>query len=85
MPTPREHKTVQARILTYAQDIGWTFVPRGEAEQRDCRKSPQMTYFVPNMPKYFRIFTDWVEPMKKSRKKGRIGAKKPGHDLGIVL
>ena len=23
MPAPGEHKTVQARILQYAQDIGW--------------------------------------------------------------
>ena len=34
MPKPGEHKTVQSRILTYAQEIGWTFVPRGEAEMR---------------------------------------------------
>jgi len=34
MPTPSEHKTVQARILEYAEGIGWTFVPRGEAERR---------------------------------------------------
>ena len=34
MPTPGEHKTVQARILGYAEAIGWTFVPREEAEQR---------------------------------------------------
>ena len=34
MPTPSEHKTVQARILEYAGDIGWTLVPRDEAEQR---------------------------------------------------
>jgi type I restriction enzyme R subunit len=34
MPKPGEHKTVQARILQYAQDIGWSFVPRAEAEQR---------------------------------------------------
>ena len=34
MPTPTEHKTVQARILGYAQDIGWTFVSRDDAEQR---------------------------------------------------
>ncbi|MGB5467093.1 MAG: hypothetical protein WBM84_13530, partial [Sedimenticolaceae bacterium] len=34
MPTPGEHKTVQARILEYAEAIGWTFVPREEAEQR---------------------------------------------------
>ena len=34
MPSPTEHKTVQARILQYAQEIGWIFVPRDEAEQR---------------------------------------------------
>ncbi len=34
MPTPGEHKTVQARILQYAQEIGWTFVPRAGAEAR---------------------------------------------------
>src|SRR6266542_3350671 len=31
---PGEHKTVQGRILAYAQEIGWTYVPRGEAEKR---------------------------------------------------
>ncbi len=31
---PGEHKTVQARILAYAQEIGWTYVPRGRAEKR---------------------------------------------------
>ena len=34
MPTPGEHKTVQARILEYAEAIRWTFVPREEAERR---------------------------------------------------
>lgn len=34
MPTPSEHKTVQARILGYAEAIGWTLVTREEAEQR---------------------------------------------------
>ncbi|UST58293.1 HsdR family type I site-specific deoxyribonuclease [Pseudomonas moraviensis] len=34
MAMPSEHKTVQARILAYAQEIGWIFVPRGEAETR---------------------------------------------------
>lgn len=34
MPSPTEHKTVQARILQYAQDIGWKYVPRVEAEKR---------------------------------------------------
>jgi type I restriction enzyme, R subunit len=31
---PSEHKTVQARIIAYAQEIGWTYVRRGEAERR---------------------------------------------------
>jgi len=34
MSKPGEHKTVQARILAYAQEIGWTIVPREEAEKR---------------------------------------------------
>ena len=34
MPTPAEHKTVQARILAYAEAVGWTIVSREEAEQR---------------------------------------------------
>jgi len=34
MPVPGEHKTVQARILAYVQEIGWTYVPRAEAEAR---------------------------------------------------
>ena len=34
MPSPNEHKTVQARILAFAQEIGWAFVQRGEAERR---------------------------------------------------
>ena len=34
MPKPGVHKTVQSRIFKYAEDIGWTFVSREEAEQR---------------------------------------------------
>ncbi len=34
MAKPTEHKTVQGRILKYAQEIGWTFVPREEAQRR---------------------------------------------------
>jgi type I restriction enzyme R subunit len=34
MPIPGEHKTVQARILEYAEAIGWTLVPCEEAERR---------------------------------------------------
>ena len=39
MPAPGEHKTVQARILQYAQEVGWRFVTRTEAEQRRGMKS----------------------------------------------
>ena len=34
MATPTEHKTVQARILKYAQEIGWTYAPCAEEEKR---------------------------------------------------
>ena len=34
MPAPGEHKTVQARILHYAQEIGWKYVSRADAEVR---------------------------------------------------
>jgi type I restriction enzyme, R subunit len=43
MPTPSEHKTVQARILQYAQEIGWTFVLRTEAEARRGFKAERLT------------------------------------------
>lgn len=33
-PKPTEHKSVQARILKYAQEIGWRYVSQSEAEQR---------------------------------------------------
>ncbi|MGH8719869.1 MAG: hypothetical protein ACREV0_13155 [Burkholderiales bacterium] len=32
--SPTEHKTVQARILAYAREVGWTYVPRSQAEAR---------------------------------------------------
>jgi type I restriction enzyme R subunit len=35
VPKPTEHKSVQARILKYANQIGWAIVSQGEAE--DCR------------------------------------------------
>lgn len=34
MPRPGEHKSVQARILKYAEEIGWTIVTQQEAERR---------------------------------------------------
>ncbi len=33
MPKPTEHKSVQARILKYADEIGWTTVSRSEVER----------------------------------------------------
>lgn len=42
MPKPGEHKTVQSRIIEYAQEIGWKFVTRSEAETlREFNKSKQ--------------------------------------------
>lgn len=42
MPKPGEHKTVQSRIIKYAQEIGWEFVTRSEAETlRGFNKSKQ--------------------------------------------
>jgi hypothetical protein len=32
---------VQARILHYAQEIGWTFVPREEADRRRGLAKPE--------------------------------------------
>jgi hypothetical protein len=34
MAAPGEYKTVQSRILQYAQEIGWAYVSRPEAEKR---------------------------------------------------
>jgi len=34
MPTPSKPKAVQARVLEYAEAIGWTFVPWEQAEKR---------------------------------------------------
>lgn len=35
MSKPTEHKTVRARILEYAEAIGWTFVLQKEGGRRD--------------------------------------------------
>jgi len=34
MPLPSEHKTVQAGILDYVQEIEWSLVPLEQAERR---------------------------------------------------
>ena len=49
MPTPSEHKTVQARILKYAETIGWTFVSREEAEQRRGGTSVPLSLFFDDL------------------------------------
>lgn len=44
MPKPGEHKTVQSRILQYANECGWTVVSRKDAEERrgfDHSKPPK--------------------------------------------
>jgi type I restriction enzyme R subunit len=42
MPTPGEHKTVQARILAYAEVTGWTMVAREEAAARRAMKNEEL-------------------------------------------
>lgn len=34
MPKPGENKTFQRQIITYAQEMGWKFVSRDEADTR---------------------------------------------------
>jgi len=53
MSTPGEHKTVQARILAYAKEIGWSFVSREEAKRRR-RFEPQMGAVAELPKKYLR-------------------------------
>jgi type I restriction enzyme, R subunit len=36
MPAPGEHKTVQARILAYAEEIGWCYVPCADVESQEA-------------------------------------------------
>ncbi len=38
-----EHKTIQARILKYAQEVDWTFVSREEAERRRGLKESELS------------------------------------------
>lgn len=69
MPTPGEHKTVQARILGYAEAIGWTIVSRAVAEERRgaipapfCRKDGDKNVPAPlsdrNVPAPLSLFFD---------------------------
>lgn len=66
MTKPSEHKTVQARILHYAQEIGWRYVPRDEAEARrgfdtdgatpEDRARPASPYFGDLLHAQVRVF-----------------------------
>ena len=58
MPTFGEHKTAQARILTYAKAIGWTLVPREEAEQREDIAEYMQREVLPHVP------DAWVDESK---------------------
>ena len=46
MPTPGECKTVQARILEYAETIGWTIVSREENSERDLLHDLSAPFFT---------------------------------------
>ena len=57
---PGEHKTVQARILEYAEAIGWIVVPREEAERRKAffkeYKEIEMLYEIISPDAFLRPF-----------------------------
>jgi type I restriction enzyme, R subunit len=44
MATPNEYKSVQSRILKYADDIGWSIVSRNEAETRRVFDNSQLSH-----------------------------------------
>lgn len=74
MPTPGEHKTVQARILAYAQEIGWTYVSREEAERRRG--------YQPQMPQ---MGTDSEAPENHLRKSAKSAVPKFSDGKGLSL
>ena len=47
MPAPGEHQTVQVRVRKYAQEIGWRFVHRAEAEARGGFEPQPVPYLDP--------------------------------------
>ncbi|MCF7809093.1 MAG: HsdR family type I site-specific deoxyribonuclease [Candidatus Marinimicrobia bacterium] len=61
MPSPGEHKTVQSRILKYAQELGWTFVSRKDADvlrgkSGDSDKAPPFLFFADLLDTKVRVF-----------------------------
>jgi type I restriction enzyme, R subunit len=66
VPKPGEHKTVQARILSYAYEMGWEYVSRAEAESRrgfdsdgvtaEDRARPASLYFGDTLYSQVRAF-----------------------------
>jgi len=74
MSKPSERKTVQARILAYAQEIGWTYVSREEAERRRGYQ-PQMT----------QMGTDSEAPENHLRKSAKSAVPKFSDGKGLSL
>jgi type I restriction enzyme R subunit len=74
MPKPGEHKTVQARILAYAREIGWTYVSREEAERRRG--------YQPQMPQ---MGTDSEAPENHLRKSAKSAVPKFSDGKGLSL
>lgn len=74
MPKPTEHESVQARILKYADEIGWTTVPRSEAEKqrvpelefegiiKGMRKDQYLTIANKNISQRNQTITECNEP-----------------------
>jgi type I restriction enzyme R subunit len=74
MSKPGEHKTVQARILAYAQEIGWSFGSREEADQRrGCE------------PQILQKGEDEKYPNENLRKSVKSAVKKSSDGKGLPL
>lgn len=79
MPAPGEHKTaclcvsvrrqVQARILAYAQEIGWRYVPRAEAEVR-CGFDPDAVTPEERARKASLFFGDLIDQLMTAQIRG---------------
>jgi type I restriction enzyme, R subunit len=72
MPTPGEHKTAQARVLAYAQEIGWMEAPRGEAEKRGGFEHSRATP-AEQAAEASPYFDDLLDAQAKRAKRGRKG------------
>lgn len=81
---PTEHKSVQARILKYAQDIGWKYVQQSEAEE-SRGFDPSGIYPREKSKNASRFFTDILfEKVKEFNPKFK-DSKEENREFNLVL